>query len=90
MQGRSHTDFICKLRSKLPHRSSLPDYLWPALQRAGFQAEASNLILWQLPSCVVGVCIALTWAHAQETSLEEAEQLLQDQYLSTTKVIDLE
>ncbi|KAK9811044.1 hypothetical protein WJX73_008964 [Symbiochloris irregularis] len=61
--GRSHLDFICCLKNKLPDRSSLPTFVEKALSVAGFKVEAC--------------------------SLAQAEELLQQDYLRTTREIQL-
>ena len=41
VQGREHLDFICRLKNRLPMRHSIHDYLRPALEKAGFDIQAS-------------------------------------------------
>lgn len=41
VQGRSHLDFICRLKDYLPDRNNLPQYVEKALSAAGFQVKVS-------------------------------------------------
>lgn len=43
MQGRSHLDFVCRLRELLPSRGAMLDDMVGALAAARFDVEVGNV-----------------------------------------------